>query len=145
MARRRLSTSSSCSKVKKKRARLTWARSSTCTKRSCNRRPGSFAPARCINREEKRRSLHSGNYGSWAPNPEMLLAHLLASMKDETGRVKIAGWYEGVEPLGDEERRAISDAPAYDDQIRVELGLAKTEGNGKLLMEMINQPSDRKS
>ena len=88
-----------------------------------------------------KRPLHSGHYGNWAPNPAMLLAHLLASMKDESGRVTIAGWYEGVEPLGDEERRAITEAPAYDDQIRAELGIAKTEGNGKLLMEMINQPS----
>src|SRR5436190_9991317 len=88
-----------------------------------------------------KRPLHSGHYGNWAPNPAMLLAHLLASMKDESGRVTIAGWYEGVEPLGDEERRAITEAPAYDDQIRAELGLAKTDGNGKLLMEMINQPS----
>jgi acetylornithine deacetylase/succinyl-diaminopimelate desuccinylase-like protein len=88
-----------------------------------------------------KRPLHSGHYGNWAPNPAMLLAHLLSSMKDETGRVTIAGWYEGVEPLGDAERRAIADAPAFDDQIRAELGLAKTEGNGKLLMEMINQPS----
>jgi acetylornithine deacetylase/succinyl-diaminopimelate desuccinylase-like protein len=88
-----------------------------------------------------KRPLHSGHYGNWAPNPAMLLAHLLASMKDETGRVTIAGWYDGVEPLGDAERRAIAEAPAYDDQIRAELGLAKTEGNGKLLMEVINQPS----
>jgi acetylornithine deacetylase/succinyl-diaminopimelate desuccinylase-like protein len=88
-----------------------------------------------------KRPLHSGHYGNWAPNPAMLLAHLLSSMKDESGRVTIAGWYEGVEPLGDAERRAIADAPAFDDQIRAELGLAKTEGNGKLLMEMINQPS----
>ena len=88
-----------------------------------------------------KRPLHSGHYGNWAPNPAMLLAHLLASMKDATGHVTIDGWYEGVEPLGDAERRAIAEAPAYDDQIRAELGLAKTEGNGKLLMEMINQPS----
>src|SRR5213078_1865025 len=88
-----------------------------------------------------KRPLHSGHYGNWAPNPAMLLARLLASMKDESGRVTIAGWYEGVEPLGDAERRAIAEAPAYDDQIRAELGLAKTEGNGKLLMELINEPS----
>jgi acetylornithine deacetylase/succinyl-diaminopimelate desuccinylase-like protein len=88
-----------------------------------------------------KRPLHSGHYGNWAPNPAMLLAHLLASMKDASGRVTITGWYEGVEPLGDAERRAITEAPAYDDQIRADLGLAKTDGNGKLLMEMINEPS----
>jgi len=88
-----------------------------------------------------KRPLHSGHYGNWAPNPAMLLAHLLASMKDANGRVTVAGWYEGVEPLGEAEQRAIAEAPAYDDQIRADLGLAKTEGNGRLLMEMINQPS----
>src|SRR6185503_10982998 len=50
-----------------------------------------------------RRPLHSGHYGNWAPNPAMMLARLLATMKDETGRVTIAGWYDGVEPLGTEE------------------------------------------
>jgi acetylornithine deacetylase/succinyl-diaminopimelate desuccinylase-like protein len=88
-----------------------------------------------------RRPLHSGHYGNWAPNPAMLLARLLASMKDESGRVTIAGWYEGVEPLGEAERRAIADAPPYDDQVRSELGLARTEGNGQSLMELINEPS----
>src|SRR3712207_8456770 len=35
--------------------------------------------------------LHSGHYGNWAPNPAMLLARLLSSMKDETGRVRVKG------------------------------------------------------
>ena len=88
-----------------------------------------------------KRPLHSGHYGNWAPNPAMTLARLLATMKDANGRVAIAGWYDGVEPLGETERRAIAEAPAYDDEIRTQLGLAKTEGNGKLLMELINEPS----
>src|SRR5437588_9447102 len=88
-----------------------------------------------------KRPLHSGHYGNWAPNPAMTLARLLASMKDDTGRVSIAGWYDGVEPLGEAERRAIAEAPAYDDELRSQLGLARTEGNGKSLMELINQPS----
>jgi len=88
-----------------------------------------------------KRPLHSGHYGNWAPNPAMLLARLLASMKDDTGRVTIAGWYDGVEPIGDAERRAIAEAPAYDDELRSQLGLARTEGNGRSLLELINQPS----
>jgi len=32
-----------------------------------------------------KRPLHSGHYGNWAPNPAMVLAHLLASMKDDAG------------------------------------------------------------
>src|SRR5437660_6176311 len=88
-----------------------------------------------------KRPLHSGHYGNWAPNPAMLLARLLASMEDDTGRVTIAGWYDGVEPIGDAERRAIEEAPSYDDELRSQLGLARTEGNSKSLLELINQPS----
>jgi acetylornithine deacetylase/succinyl-diaminopimelate desuccinylase-like protein len=88
-----------------------------------------------------KRPLHSGHYGNWAPNPAMTLVRLLATMKDQKGRVAIAGWYEGVEPLGEAERRAIAEAPAYDDQIRAELGLARTESDGRPLMEAISQPS----
>src|SRR5712664_949942 len=88
-----------------------------------------------------KRPLHSGHYGNWAPNPAMLLARLLASMKDDAGRITISGWYDGVEPLGEAERRAIAEAPAYDDELRSQLGLARTEGGGKSLLELINQPS----
>jgi acetylornithine deacetylase/succinyl-diaminopimelate desuccinylase-like protein len=88
-----------------------------------------------------KRPLHSGHYGNWAPNPAMILVRLLATMKDDSGRVTIAGWYDGVEPLGEAERRAIAEAPAYDDELRSQLGLARTEGGGKSLLELINQPS----
>jgi len=88
-----------------------------------------------------KRPLHSGHYGNWAPNPALTLARLLASMKDESGRVKIAGWYDNVEPLGELERRAIAEAPQYDDTLRSQLGLARTEGSGKSLLELINEPS----
>ena len=88
-----------------------------------------------------KRPLHSGHYGNWAPNPAMTLSRLLASMKDASGHVTIAGWYDGVESLGEAEQRAIAEAPAYDDELRAQLGLARTEGNGKSLLELINQPS----
>ena len=88
-----------------------------------------------------KRPLHSGHYGNWAPNPAMLLARLLASMKDDSGRVTINGWYEGVEALGEAEQKAIAEAPAYDDELRSQLGFARAEGAGKSLLELINQPS----
>jgi len=88
-----------------------------------------------------KRPLHSGHYGNWAPNPAHILSRLLASMKDEAGRVLIAGWYEGVEPLGAAERRAIAEAPAYDEELRSELGLARVEGSGKSLLDLITEPS----
>ena len=88
-----------------------------------------------------KRPLHSGHYGNWSPNPANLLARLLASMKDNDGRVTIAGWYDDVEPLGEAERSAIAGAPQYDEELKKQLGIKYTEGGGKTLMELINLPS----
>jgi acetylornithine deacetylase/succinyl-diaminopimelate desuccinylase-like protein len=88
-----------------------------------------------------KRPLHSGHYGNWSPNPAMMLARLLASMKDDEGRVTIPDWYKDVEPLGDAERRAIADAPKYDADLMKQLGIRRTEGGGQSLMELINIPS----
>ena len=88
-----------------------------------------------------KRPLHSGHYGNWSPNPAMMLARLLASMKDDDGRVTIEGWYSDVKPLGQRERSAIADAPQYDEELKKQLGLGRTENSGKSLMELINVPS----
>lgn len=87
------------------------------------------------------RPLHSGHYGNWAPNPAMMLAQLLASMKDESGRVLIDGFYDDVVPLTEAEREAIAAVPSPDAQMRSELGLGRTEGGGAALTELIQQPS----
>jgi acetylornithine deacetylase/succinyl-diaminopimelate desuccinylase-like protein len=71
----------------------------------------------------------------------MMLAELLASMKDETGRVTIAGFYDDVVALTNREREAIAAVPAPDAQMKSELGLGWTEGGGATLTELINQPS----
>ena len=88
-----------------------------------------------------KRPLHSGHYGNWSPNPAHMLARLLASMKDDDGLVTIEGWYSDAEPLGEVERRAIADAPQYDEELKQQLGIKRTEGGGKSLLELINQPS----
>ena len=87
------------------------------------------------------RPLHSGHYGNWVPNPAMVLSQLLASMKDSTGRVTVAGWYDDVVPLTDAERQAIRAVPAADAQLKAELGLGWTEGRGTSLLDAIQQPS----
>jgi acetylornithine deacetylase/succinyl-diaminopimelate desuccinylase-like protein len=88
-----------------------------------------------------RRELHSGHYGNWAPNPAMMLAQLLASMKDENGRVLIDHFYDGVQPFGEIEKKAISEAPNNDAQLKREFWLGRTDGNGARLVELIALPS----
>jgi acetylornithine deacetylase/succinyl-diaminopimelate desuccinylase-like protein len=88
-----------------------------------------------------RGELHSGHYGNWAPNPAMELAKLLASMKDDNGRVLVEHFYDDVEPLSATEKRAIAEAPDIDADLMREFGLGWTEGGGKKLTELITQPS----
>jgi len=87
------------------------------------------------------RPLHSGHYGNWSPNPAWTLARLLSSMKDDRGNIIIKAWNDDVEPLGPVEKRAIGEAPQYDDELKRQLGISYTEGGGKSLLELINQPS----
>jgi len=87
------------------------------------------------------RALHSGHYGNWAPNPAMELARLLASMKDANGRVLVDGYYDDVAPLSELEKKALAAMPDDDAELERELGIAKPEGGGKKLVELLQEPS----
>jgi acetylornithine deacetylase/succinyl-diaminopimelate desuccinylase-like protein len=87
------------------------------------------------------RALHSGHYGNWAPNPAMELSRLLASMKDADGRVLIDGYYDDVVPLSGLEKEALARMPDNDAELEHELGIAKPEGGGKKLVELLQEPS----
>src|SRR6266436_5871330 len=87
------------------------------------------------------RALHSGHYGNWAPNPAMELSRLLAAMKDADGRALIEGYYDDITPLTDADKRAIAELPDNDAELERELGIAKPEGGGKKLAELLQEPS----
>ena len=87
------------------------------------------------------RSLHSGHYGNWAPNPAMTLSRLLASMKDDQGRVLIPGYYDDVVPLSPLEQSGLNAMPFNDPDLQRELGVTKPDGSGKKLVELLQQPS----
>ncbi len=87
------------------------------------------------------RPLHSGHYGNWAPNPAAQLAHLLASMRDEDGHIRIAGFSEDVRPLTESERHALAEIPDIDAALQEELGLGWSEGGGRRLVELIMAPA----
>ncbi len=85
--------------------------------------------------------LHSGHYGNWAPNPAEKLAALLASMKDADGRVLVEGFYDDVQPLSDSERQALAQVPAVEPALKERLLIARPDGGGATLQELINLPS----
>lgn len=88
-----------------------------------------------------KRALHSGNYGNWAPNPSQLLVNLLASMKDDAGRVLVPGFVDDVTPLTAAERRAFAAIPPIEDELKRELGLARPEVPGRTLFEGFALPT----
>lgn len=85
-------------------------------------------------------SLHSGHFGNYVPNPAMRLAALLASMKDEDGRVTIPGYYDTVK-LTDAERKILANVPDDEAAILQRLGIAKPERVGSNLQEAVQYPS----
>lgn len=87
------------------------------------------------------RPLHSGHYGNWAPNPNVMLVHLLASMRDLEGRITIPGYYDDVVPTTDAERAAFRAAPAIEEQLAGELRLGRTEGSPTTLSEALALPA----
>jgi acetylornithine deacetylase/succinyl-diaminopimelate desuccinylase-like protein len=87
------------------------------------------------------RPLHSGHYGNWAPNPIMQLARLLVSMRDDSGRILVDGYYDDVVPLGEPERAAIADMPDTTETLKDELSVHTPEGGGERLEALISEPA----
>ena len=86
------------------------------------------------------KGLHDGHYGNWVPNPIVRLTHLLASMRDENGRILIKGFYEDVRPPSEAERAALAKIPDVEAELRREFQIGATEGAGKPLNELLLLP-----
>ncbi|MBW8895409.1 MAG: peptidase dimerization domain-containing protein, partial [Acidobacteria bacterium] len=72
--------------------------------------------------------LHSGSFGGAVANPNMVLAQILAQMKDRSGRIKIPGFYDDVRELTAEEREAWKRLPFNERRYAKELGAPKLFG-----------------
>jgi acetylornithine deacetylase/succinyl-diaminopimelate desuccinylase-like protein len=73
------------------------------------------------------RDNHSGNKGGVAPNPVWMLVHVLASMVDPDGRVKVDGFYDGVRPVGERERAMIAELPYDPVELGATMGLPRVD------------------
>jgi acetylornithine deacetylase/succinyl-diaminopimelate desuccinylase-like protein len=85
--------------------------------------------------------LHSGHYGNWVRNPAFELVRLLASMKDDAGRVLVQGFYDGLEPLAPEERAMLDAVPDDAPALKRLFGIAETEMPGLSLQDAVQRPS----
>jgi acetylornithine deacetylase/succinyl-diaminopimelate desuccinylase-like protein len=85
--------------------------------------------------------LHSGHYGNWAPNPVTLLANLVASMRNDDGRILIKNFYDDVAPITPAERRALAAIPPIDSAMRAEVQLGASEAKNASLVERIMLPA----
>ncbi len=87
------------------------------------------------------RPLHSGHYGNWAPHPTDKLVRLLATLKDESGRVVVEGFDAHTRAPTEAERAAIAALPRIDTALADELGIAEPEGDGEPIEALMMRPA----
>jgi acetylornithine deacetylase/succinyl-diaminopimelate desuccinylase-like protein len=85
--------------------------------------------------------VHSGNYGNWIPNPAQRLATLLASMKGDDGKVRVAGFYDAVAPLTREERALLDAVPDDSAEMLTSFGVAAPEPAFPRLQDAMQYPT----
>ena len=83
---------------------------------------------------------HSGHYGNWAPNPAVNLSRLIASMKDDYGRVTIPGFYDGI-TLTDEIKEILKSVPDNEQYINQKLGIKQAQKVAPIYQESLQYPS----
>jgi acetylornithine deacetylase/succinyl-diaminopimelate desuccinylase-like protein len=72
--------------------------------------------------------MHSGLMGGIAPNPAQALAEILTRLKDGSGHILIPGFYDGLRPLGEEERRQFARVPFDEAELKRTYGLEALHG-----------------
>lgn len=82
--------------------------------------------------------LHSGSYGGAVANPAGALARILASLRDEDGRIAIRGFYDDVAEPEEALREAVAALPFDDERYRRELGVPALAGEaGRSTLERL--------
>ena len=86
------------------------------------------------------KSQHSGHYGNYAPNPGFMLSTLLATFKDNQGKVLIDGYYDGIS-FDQKTRAVLKNVPDNRSQILNNLGIKTPETVGSFYQESLQYPS----
>jgi acetylornithine deacetylase/succinyl-diaminopimelate desuccinylase-like protein len=84
------------------------------------------------------RDLHSGLFGGAAANPVHVLSRIVASLHDETGRITVPGFYEGVEEPSNSQKADWADLGLTEEEFLGQIGLKHSIGEkGRMLIEQI--------
>ena len=83
---------------------------------------------------------HSGHFGNYAPNPALRLSKLLASMKDDDGRVTIPGFYDGIF-IDDATEKILKNIPDDEEEIKKRLQIVSADKVGNYYQEAMQFPS----
>ena len=83
---------------------------------------------------------HSGHYGNYIPNPALNLSQLLASMKDEQGRVTIPGFYDGI-TIDTETQALLAAVPQEEQAIRQRTKINAVDAVGPNYQTSLQYPS----
>lgn len=75
-----------------------------------------------------KQDVHSGLFGGIVKNPNQLLVDALAGLVDAEGRIAIAGFYEGIEPLSAREKSLYAALEVDEEAYCRELGVAALAG-----------------
>ncbi len=76
--------------------------------------------------------LHDGHYGSWAPSPSVMIANLIASLRDDEGHILIPHFYDDVAPVSAADKAALAAMPPVEEQLKHALGLGRNVGPARL-------------
>jgi len=83
---------------------------------------------------------HSGHYGNYAPNPVFGLSHLLASMKDKSGRVLIDGYYDGI-TISPQVEATLRAVPDNEEEIQEGLKINNSDAVADSYQKALQYPS----
>jgi acetylornithine deacetylase/succinyl-diaminopimelate desuccinylase-like protein len=110
-----------------------WDRNTPAITTSVRGNMGEEVIVTCANQD-----LHSGMFGGPAQNPIRALAKVLAKMHDESGRVTLPGFYDGVDDISDATRKQWQSLNFSEKDFLNELGLSVPAGEkGRMLLEQI--------
>jgi acetylornithine deacetylase/succinyl-diaminopimelate desuccinylase-like protein len=87
--------------------------------------------------------LHSGYFGGPAVNPIKVLAKLLASLHDKSGKIAVPGFYDGVKPLTAAQKKQLKSLRFPEKEFLADVGLkyaAGEQGHG-LLEQLWSRPT----